>query len=166
MRTSLLLSPPFPTPISYHLQSSVNGQPGQPWAWLMHRAQKWICDEAVMWWAAYTRNKTCASTILQLPLRSRQHLRGEQPGCWMHVTAGTDPWHTLGLSNESFQTLRSSPLLVWCVYPHLGWGLFNLLHHCHFFHLVTPSPSFHPLQTALHPPALLLNVAFLSQSFF
>lgn len=68
------------------------------------------------------------------------------------------------LCNECFQTLGCSPLLVWCASLHLGWGLFILLHHCHFFDPMTSSP--HPLQSAFHLSAMFLNLSFLSQFIF
>lgn len=56
MRASMLSSTVSNTHLLWS-KRNINVEPCQPAAWLMHCSQKWICDEAVMWWAAYTRNK-------------------------------------------------------------------------------------------------------------
>lgn len=87
----------------------------------MRRTQKWICDEAVTWWAAYTRNKPAPPRYCSSPLHVSICMANSHTGGCMRPQGLIHD--RLGLSNVCFQTLRCSPLLVCCASLHLGWSI-------------------------------------------
>lgn len=87
----------------------------------MQRTQKWICDEAVTWWAAYTRNKPAPPRYCSSPLHVSICMANSHTGGCMRPQGLIHD--RLGLSNVCFQTLRCSPLLVCCASLHLGWSI-------------------------------------------